>query len=227
MAAIFAGEVETGVNKDGQILWKKATDPLEKVSVRGLLLKSGQWTLLYRERLFLAFHKPPDTECSHAPGHHRSVFGFFPEPFLRRGLQSVGRLDADTTGLLLLSDHGPFNHFMTSPRRHVPKTYRVEAKHPITVEQVGKLAAGVSLRGEENPTRPAHIELSGEKQCQLTIEEGKYHQVKRMFGAVGNRVETIHRTAVGGVKLEESLTPGQWRYLTEGELTALGFLPET
>ena len=173
--------------------------------------------------MHIVLHKPTDTECSHVPTHHPSVFALLPKPFLNRGMEAVGRLDADTTGLLLLSDSGPFNHFFTSPKRHVPKTYRVGAKHPITAEQKTKLEAGVELRSEDGISLPAKIAMVSEKICEMTLEEGKYHQVKRMFGAVGNRVESIHRIAIGAFKLEETLTPGQWRILNEADLIALGF----
>ena len=161
-----------------------------------------------REHLYLAFNKPAGTECSHTPSHHQSIFSYFPEPFLNRGLEAIGRLDADTTGLLLLTDSGPLNHFLTSPRKHVSKTYRVGVKHPISPEQIQKLSAGVELRGEDGMTRPATVELIDERNCDLTVQEGKYHQVKRMFAAVGNRVESIHRIAIGPIRLEPELASG-------------------
>jgi len=138
-------------------------------------------------------------------------------------MEAVGRLDADTTGLLLFSDSGPFNHFFTSPKRHVPKTYRVGIKHPITNEQKEKLETGVELHAEDGITLPAKVILQDEKNCDITLEEGKYHQVKRMFAAVGNRVESIHRIAIGSFRLEETLVPGTWRILGEDDLSALGF----
>jgi 16S rRNA pseudouridine516 synthase len=183
----------------------------------------GAFEFPWREKLYLAFHKPAATECSHSPSHHQSVFALFPEPFLRRGLEAVGRLDADTTGLLFLTDSGAFNHFLTSPRKHVPKTYRVGTKHAITPGQIAKLTAGVELRGEESPTMPARVALLTENSCDLTVEEGKYHQVKRMFAAAGNRVESIHRVAIGSIKLEDDLASGQWRWIQPAELSALGF----
>jgi 16S rRNA pseudouridine516 synthase len=202
--------------------WKIAEDADAELDPRGLHFRIAGLALPWRETLYLAFHKPPGTECSHAPSHHQSVFSFFPDAFMRRGLEAVGRLDADTTGLLLLTDSGAFNHSLTSPRKHVAKTYRVGVKHPISDEQVGKLTAGVELRGEDGMTLPARVERLSERTCDLTVEEGKYHQVKRMFAAAGNRVESIHRIAVGPVRLD-GLAEGAWRWLTDAELAALGF----
>ena len=203
--------------------WTVAEDPEAQVTPQGLHLGVGALEVPWRDKLYLAFHKPAGTECSHTPSHHRSVFSFFPEPFLRRGLETVGRLDADTTGLLFLTDSGALNHHLTSPRKHVPKTYRVGTKHPISAEQTAKLTAGVELRGEDGTTLPAQVEMREETSCDLTVQEGKYHQVKRMFAAVGNRVESIHRVAIGPIRLEAGLAEGAWRWLEESELAALGF----
>ncbi|MDB5050287.1 MAG: Ribosomal small subunit pseudouridine synthase 4 [Fibrobacteres bacterium] len=217
------GSVELGREEGGALVWSVAEDPDAQIAPEGLHLKIGAFQLPWREKLYLAFHKPAGTECSHTPSHHQSVFSFFPEPFLKRKLEAVGRLDADTTGLLFLTDSGVFNHFLTSPRKHVPKTYRVGTKHAISPEQIAKLTEGVDLRGEDGKTLPATVALLDEKSCDLTVEEGKYHQVKRMFAAAGNRVESIHRVAIGAIKLEDALASGQWRWLNETELSALGF----
>lgn len=220
---VWAGLVETGRMEGAEIRWTMAKEPAEQVTSEGLHLRVNGLTLPCMENLYLAFHKPVNTECSHSPSHYQSIFAFFPTPFLTRGLEAVGRLDADTTGLLLLSDSGPFNHFFTSPKRHVPKTYRVGAKHPISPEQKDRLEAGVELRNEDGMTLPAKVRLLGEKECDMTLEEGKYHQVKRMFAAVGNRVETIHRIAIGSLRLEDSLAAGQWKILDARDLAALGY----
>jgi len=220
---VWAGLVETGSLHGPEIQWSKAAEPDEQVTPEGLHLRVNGFAMPCVESLHLAFHKPVNTECSHSPSHHQSIFALFPEPFLTRGLEAVGRLDADTTGLLLLSDSGPFNHFFTSPKRHVPKTYRVGTKHPITPEQKAKLEAGVTLRSEEGLTLPSQVAILGERECDLTLEEGKYHQVKRMFAAVGNRVETIHRIAIGSLRLEDSLAVGQWRILEDRDLATLGY----
>ncbi len=220
---VWAGLVEIGYQDGADLVWRKAELPNEALNPEGLFLRVDGLTLPYFKKMYIAMHKPVDTECSHAPSHYPSIFSLLPEPFLNRGIEAVGRLDADTTGLILLTDSGPFNHFFTSPKRHVPKTYRVGAKHPITPEQKTKLEAGVTLRSETVPTLPAKIKLIGDKECEMTLEEGKYHQVKRMFGAVGNRVESIHRVAIGNFRLETTLESGGWRFLEADDLTALGF----
>jgi 16S rRNA pseudouridine516 synthase len=145
------------------------------------------------------------------------VFGFFPEPFLRRGLQPAGRLDADTTGLLLLTDDGLFNHAITAPKRKLPKTYRVRMKHALTEEQIAALERGVVLRDDPAPTAPAVVHRIGENEAEIVITEGRYHQIKRMGAAVGNRVESIHRAAIGPLELGD-LPEGEWRFLTADEV---------
>lgn len=210
-----------GPEPAGPMRWEAAADPEAAFEPSGLWFRVGNLELPYKETLYLAFHKPADCECSHAPGHHRSVFAFFPEPFLRRGLEAVGRLDADTTGLLFLSDDGAFIHHLTSPKRHVAKTYQVDLKHPLKEDQIARLAAGVDLRGDEERTRPAEVVPGTERRCLVTLTEGRYHQVKRMFAAVGNRVEAIHRIAIGPVRLGAELAPGAWRFLGEAEIAAL------
>jgi 16S rRNA pseudouridine516 synthase len=218
---IRAGQVELAAGDD----WRRAEDPEAEIDPAGLRFKVRGEAFPYRQALHVAFHKPADTECSRSPGQYRSVFSFFPEAFLRRGLQAVGRLDADTTGLLILTDSGDLNHFLTSPKRHVPKTYRVETRHTISAEQAAKLAAGVLLRDEDAPTLPAIVELLNGNTCLLTISEGKYHQVKRMLAAVGNRVEKIHRVSIGALKLDPELAEGTWRYLEAEDLQQLGYDP--
>ncbi len=201
--------------------WETAPEPEEEVETAGLWFRVGDLELPFRDTLYIAFHKPSGCECSHSPGHHRSVFSYFPEPFLRRSLEAVGRLDADTTGLLLLSDAGDFIHHLTSPKRHVSKTYRVDLKHPVKADQIERLSAGVELRSDPEPTRPARLERLDDRHCLITLTEGRYHQVKRMFAAVGNRVEVIHRIAVGPVRLDDDLALGAWRFLSDAEVAAL------
>ena len=136
-------------------------------------------------------------------------------------MQAVGRLDQDTTGLLLLSDDGKFIHRMTSPRHHVPKVYEVQVKHALDDRQVARLLEGVVLDDDPKPVRAAACAARGDTHLQLTLTEGKYHQVKRMVAAVGNRVEGLHRSSIGPVVLPEDLLPGQWRWLTAEEVQVL------
>jgi 16S rRNA pseudouridine516 synthase len=218
---ILSGQVSYGHPKQcGTIDWIESEDPAETPARDNLYLRVNGLELPYLDKLYLAFHKPADVECSRTPDMHASVFEFFPGPYLIRDLQPVGRLDADTTGLLLLTDDGKFNHAVTSPRRKLPKTYRVGLKHPVTAEQIAALEQGVVLRDDPAPTAPAKVARLAEREIDIEISEGRYHQVKRMAAAVGNRVESIHRTAIGPLALGE-LAEGEWRYLTEAEVQSL------
>ena len=150
---------------------------------------------------------------SQKPKHHPSVLSLLPAPLRTRGVQPVGRLDEDTTGLLLLTDDGKFIHRMSSPRHHVPKVYEVTVKHPLDGQQVSRLLAGVVLDDDPKPVAAAACEAVGPTHLRLTLTEGKYHQVKRMVAAAGNRVEALHRSAFGALVLPADLAPGQWRWV--------------
>ncbi|SAK74429.1 ribosomal small subunit pseudouridine synthase A [Caballeronia fortuita] len=178
-----------------------------------------RWT--YREKAYIALNKPPGYECSRDPQHHLSVFHLLPPQLAERGVQSVGRLDQDTTGLLLLSDDGAFLHAFTSPKRKVPKVYVATVRHPLDDTQLAKLREGVLLHGESKPSAALAAEPRGERLLALTVLEGKYHQVKRMVAAAGNRVEQLHRERVGGFALPDTLAEGAWRWLDEADLASL------
>mgnify|MGYP006269334447 CR=1 FL=1 len=182
----------------------------------------------YAEKAYLMLHKPAGTECSQKPSAWPSIYTLLPAPLRQRpsksavqGVQAIGRLDQDTTGLLLLSDDGQFIHRMSSPKKQVPKVYEVTTKHPLDADQVSKLLAGVVLDDDPKPVRAAAAEQVDVHHLRLTLLEGKYHQVKRMVAAVGNRVEALHRSQIGALRLPEDLAPGQWRWLTEADLGAL------
>ena len=185
----------------------------------------------YHEKAYLLLYKPAGFECSQKPSTYPSIYTLLPAPIRQRGggaaagVQAVGRLDQDTTGLLLLSDDGKFIHRMSSPRHHVPKVYEVSTKHPVDEQQVSKLLAGVVLDDDPKPVRAATCEKTGDLQLRLTLTEGKYHQVKRMIAAVGNRVEGLHRSRIGGLPLPPDLTPGQWRWLSGEDLARISALP--
>ena len=166
----------------------------------------------YREHVYLVLNKPQGYECSHQATHHKSVFSLFPEVLLHRGIQCVGRLDQDTTGLLLLTDDGQYLQALTHPRKHVPKVYHVTTADPITPEQVQGLQQGVELRNEKGIYAATEIKLFSAHQLSMTIHQGVYHQVKRMLAAVGNKVEALHRHQVGLLELPE-LPEGEWIYL--------------
>jgi 16S rRNA pseudouridine516 synthase len=137
-------------------------------------------------------------------------------------VQPVGRLDEDTTGLLLLTDDGQLNHALAAGKRKVAKVYLVTTKHPLDDQQLERLRAGVVLHDDPAPVAGLACEQLGERRLRLTVSEGRYHQVKRMLAAVGNRVEALHREAVGGLVLPPELAPGGWRWLDAEELQQLG-----
>jgi 16S rRNA pseudouridine516 synthase len=181
----------------------------------------------WHERAYLMLNKPPGFECSQRPSAHPSIYTLLPAPLRQRGggaaagVQAVGRLDQDTTGLLLLSDDGAFIHRLTSPRHHVPKVYEVGLRHPMGLEACQRLLVGVVLEDDPRPVRARSADLVSERHLRLVLAEGKYHQVKRMVAAVGNRVETLHRSAIGDLRLPDDLSPGAWRWLTREEVEGL------
>lgn len=188
-------------------------DPFREFAPEGLefTVRGERWPFF--EKALVLLNKPAGYECSQKPKHHPSVMNLLPGPLRRREVQPVGRLDEDTTGLLLLTDDGALIHRLTSPKKHVPKVYEVGCKHPVDAKQVEKLLGGVVLDDSPQPVRAAACEAVGETGLRLTLLEGKYHQVKRMVAAVGNRVETLHRSAYGALGLPADLAPGQWRWL--------------
>jgi 16S rRNA pseudouridine516 synthase len=206
---------------------RPCTDPQMLLETQGLVfwVQGVRW--LYQERAYLLLNKPSGFECSHKPGAHPSVYTLLPGPLRQRGggaaagVQAVGRLDQDTTGLLLLSDDGKFIHRMTSPRHHVPKVYLASVKHPLDDRMVQRLLEGVVLDDDPKPVRAQACGIVEENLLQMTLTEGKYHQVKRMIAAVGNRVESLHRSAIGPLDLLDGLAGGQWRWLTAGEVEGL------
>ncbi len=197
------------------------THPEREVAPEALEFSVDGQTWRHHEKVYLALHKPAGYECSRQAQHHPSVFALLPAPFVLRGVQPVGRLDQDSTGLLLLSDDGAFIHRYTSPKREIGKTYRVRCKHPVSEEQIAALLAGVQLRDEPGPLAARSCVRVDESVIDLGVAEGKYHQVKRMLAAAGNRVEALCRTRIGGFALAEDLAPGQWRLLDAADLARL------
>jgi len=173
--------------------------------------------------MVLMMHKPAGFTCSHAD-QGRLVYDLLPPRFLRRDpkLSSVGRLDAETTGLLLFTDDGALLHRLISPKSHLEKTYEAVLARPLEGHEAALFAAGtLVLRGEDKPCLPARLEVTGERTARLTLTEGRYHQVRRMFAAAGNHVETLHRCRFGGLDLGD-LAVGRWRLLTADERRTLG-----
>ncbi|CAN5601431.1 pseudouridine synthase [soil metagenome] len=170
----------------------------------------------------LMLHKPGGYVCS-TTDVNPVVYDLLPPRFLRRSpvIAPVGRLDADTTGLLLLTDDGALNHRITSPRTHLPKVYEATLAADLRGDEAEAFASGtLLLKGEQAPLMPATLEVTGPRRARITLYEGRYHQVRRMFAAVGNRVETLHRSALASLVLGD-LPPGNWRVLTTGDVATL------
>jgi 16S rRNA pseudouridine516 synthase len=208
LARIRAGRVALGGTT--------VDDPWHEVDPEGLVFEVDGQPWPYRERALVMLHKPVGTECSTRPRHHPSVLSLLPLALRVRGVQPVGRLDADTTGLLLLTDDGALIHRLTSPRHHVPKVYEVTCRHPVNDAQCTALMAGVVLDDDPRPVAAQQALTTGPYTLRLTLTQGRYHQVKRMLAAVGNRVEALHRSAMGPLTLPADLAPGQWRWLEAG-----------
>lgn len=196
-------------------------DPFADFPETGLEFSVDGTAWRYREKAYLMLHKPAGHECSRSSRHHASVYALLPAPLVGREVQSVGRLDEDTTGLLLFSDDGQFIHRLISPRHQVAKTYRVTVRHVLDDNQLERLRAGVELRDDPAPVAAAHCRRLDDHTLLLAITEGRYHQVKRMLAAVGNRVEALARVAIGGLVLPSDLPVGAWRWLEAADLERL------
>lgn len=136
----------------------------------------------------------------------------------QEGLHLAGRLDSDSSGLVLITDDGQWSHRIKAPGRH-EKRYRVRTARPIAADTAAQFATGLCLRGEEDhPTLPARLQLLSPCEALVWLQEGRYHQLRRMFAAVGNHVEALHREAVAGIELDPALALGEWRPLTPAEI---------
>ncbi|NOT18445.1 MAG: pseudouridine synthase [Sulfuriferula sp.] len=198
------------------------TDVRVKIETAGLVFNLFDTDWVYRERVYIALNKPADFECSRKPSHHPGVLSLLPEQFSWRDVQPVGRLDHDTTGLLLLSDDGAFIHAQSSPKRHVPKLYLATTHVAVTDALVAALIKGVKLHDEPAPLAAVMCRQVGEFQLEIVLAQGKYHQVKRMLAAAGNHCDALQRIAIGGLTLTElNLAEGDWRYLDAAHLAML------
>jgi 16S rRNA pseudouridine516 synthase len=207
---------------DGQVTvaGRVCDDPDEDFGTDGLVfsVEGREWP--FHEKALVALHKPVHYECSMKPRHHPSVMSLLPAPLRTRGLQPVGRLDEDTTGLLLLTDDGTLIHRLTSPKKHMPKVYEATTRHPVDERQLTALRTGVVLDDDPAPVAALEALAAGEHGLRMTLTEGRYHQVKRMVAAVGNRVDALHRSAIGAYRLPPELAPGQWCWLDPAALYA-------
>jgi 16S rRNA pseudouridine516 synthase len=169
------------------------------------------------QQRYIMLHKPKNVVCSTADGEHQTVLDLL---FIakRDTLHIAGRLDIDTTGLVLLTDDGQWSHKMTSPKHKQSKVYHVTLAEDISTEAIRQLETGIRLKSEKKDTLPASVEKLDNKTLLLTLHEGKYHQVKRMFAAVGHHVEQLHRQQIGNIVLDAQLEAGEWRELSADEI---------
>ncbi|MDP1594143.1 MAG: 16S rRNA pseudouridine(516) synthase [Gallionella sp.] len=176
----------------------------------------------FRKQVYIALNKPANSECSRKPSHHPGVLTILPDQFTRRDVQPVGRLDHDTTGLLLMSDDGAFIHTQSSPKHHVPKVYVATTHDPVTPELIELLLKGVKLHDEPGPLAAETCRMIDRNKLEIVLEQGKYHQVKRMLAAAGNHCAALNRSQIGNLKLDAlGLAPGEWCYLNEAQLALL------
>ncbi|WP_292052179.1 MULTISPECIES: pseudouridine synthase [unclassified Brevundimonas] len=173
--------------------------------------------------LVILLNKPLGMTCSHKEDG-ALVYDVLPERWLRRdpAISTIGRLDKQTSGLLLLTDDGDLLHRVISPKRHVKKTYRATLARPLNGTEGALFASGeLVLEGEDKPLAPAELAVVSETEALLSVTEGRYHQVRRMFAATGNHVEELHRERLGGLTLPDDLAPGQWKLLSAQEIAAI------
>lgn len=210
--------------EDGEVSFNDTllTDSKALLETTGLHFTVFGEVYQFREHVYIALNKPPGYECSRKPSHHPGVLKLLPEQFALRDVQPVGRLDHDTTGLLLLSDDGAFIHAQSSPKRHVPKLYVATTAEPVTAQLVAHLLNGVQLHDEPAPIAATSCQQVAENQIEIVLEQGKYHQVKRMLAAAGNHCTALCRTRIGALELQAlELDYGQWRYLENPHLALL------
>lgn len=191
---------------------EKIDQPKHKLDLNNLSFSVYDQHFEYREKVYIALNKPQGYECSHQATHHFSVFDFFNDVLMNRGLQCVGRLDQDTSGLLLLTDDGQFLQALTHPKKHVAKVYQMQTVDLLTEQQILQLQQGVELHNESGIFAATNVVQLAENELQMTIHQGVYHQVKRMLAAVGNKVERLQRQQIGALTLPE-LEQGKWIYL--------------
>lgn len=210
-------EVQQAI-KAGRVLLGEApvNSPALPVRPEDVVSLDGETLKAPGARYFM-LHKPAGYLSASTDAHHPTVLDLLSEPN-KQALQIVGRLDLDTTGLLLITDNGRWNHRITSPRRECEKTYLAGLAEPLCAEAPARFAEGLWLRNESQPTRPARVEALPGNQCRVTLAEGRYHQVKRMLGALNNRVISLHRESIGALQLDPALAPGQYRPLTDDEI---------
>ncbi|MCF2857319.1 16S rRNA pseudouridine(516) synthase RsuA [Pseudoalteromonas sp. SMS1] len=228
----FPCRLDKFVSNIGELPRTKVKSLIKKgnVTVNGLVCKKNEQQitasddiklldkpLKYLGKRYFMLHKPSGYVCANHDDLHPTVFDLLDEPNLK-DFHIAGRLDIDTTGLVLITNDGDWSHQITSPKKQKFKTYLVETKEIITEEALQNLRQGVALHNEKQLTRPAQAEAVGKYALRLSICEGKYHQVKRMLAAVENHVIELHREKIGDITLDHDLEPGHYRPLTEHEI---------
>lgn len=205
--------------KKGRVLFNGEVlkTPNSKIGAEGLVITFEGEEYRYAEHIYLMLNKPPGYECSDAPKVHPPVKELLSDIQRNRAVMSAGRLDVGTTGLLLFSDDGTFIHRIAAPKKHLPKRYHARLAAPLDEAAASKLLKGVRLEDDIRPALALELEGVGSNEVCITIDEGRYHQVKRMFVAVGNEVVGLHRQRVGALDLPTDLPEGQWRYLDDPE----------
>lgn len=209
------------INEEITVNGELCDDPSAQFELENLnyTVKGEPWE--YRENSYLMMHKPSNYECSHKTQHHPTIYSLLPFPLVERNVQCIGRLDEDTTGLILISDDGQFIHRMSSPKHKVPKVYEVTCKHPVSDEQIAHILSGVQLVDETAPIAALACKRVSENIIHMTLAEGKYHQVKRMVAAISNRVEYLKRIKIGELVLPQDLAVGKWRWLSNDDIKKL------
>ena len=219
LAEIPRTHAKAAIKKKRVTVNGEATKQLDKaITQEDEIMLDGE-LLTYQGLRYFMLNKPQGFVCANSDDLHETVMDLLIEPNINE-LHIAGRLDVDTTGLVLISNDGQWTHQITSPKKQKYKTYLVEIAQPLEDADIEMLRSGVQLHGERELTLPANVEILAPYQLRLQIMEGKYHQVKRMLAAVGNKVVALHREAVAGISLDEGLAPGEYRLLTDEEINS-------
>lgn len=197
----------------------RVKDPGHQLAAGAAVVRGGE-LLSLPGPAYLMMHKPCGLLSATQDPGQQTVMSLLPVPLASR-VHLVGRLDKDTSGLLLLTDDGDWSHRVSSPARHCAKTYLADLAEALVDDAEERLAEGLLLRGETRPTRPATLQRESPTRVRITLSEGRYHQVRRMFAALGNRVTALHRERIGGLVLDGTLAPGAWRELSSAEQAAV------
>lgn len=196
---------------------KIVTDPAVHINESTDTVELDGNAIAYMKYVYVMLNKPAGYVSSADEPGEKTVLELLPENIVKCGVFPSGRLDKDTTGLMIITNDGVSSHKALAPKRHVDKKYRYECADILTSSDIDKMKNGITL-ADGYTTLPCEIDAQGERCGVITLHEGKYHQIKRMFGAVGNKITSLKRLTFGEISLDETLPEGQWRYLTEAEI---------